>query len=138
MMTGNADLLFAIACASQLSGLPWDGKSVPKYTELQSDYIPDTGSQTNSRGEVVTNTDRAQGLYKWIANEIITSRMADKPALAHEATHYLQSRNGQFPSPARINGIEGQAYDVERRAPYECMSPFGGWKAGLLTEHMKD
>lgn len=134
-MTGNADLLFAIACASQLSGLPWDGKSVPKYTELQSDYIPNTGKQTDSRGEVITNSDRAQGLYKWIANEIITSRMADKPALVHEATHYLQSRNGMWPSNP---DIERQPYDAEKRAPYECMTLFGGWNETALSKHMKD
>lgn len=133
-MTGQADLLFAIACASQLSGLPWDGKSVPKYTTLDSDYIPQTGKQTSRDGETVTNSARAQGLYKWIANEIITSRMADKPALVHEATHYLQSRNGMWPSNP---DIERQPYDAEKRAPYECMGLFGGWKAGLLADHIK-
>tara|TARA_R110002074_G_C12558458_1_gene667630 strand:- start:25969 stop:26382 length:414 start_codon:yes stop_codon:yes gene_type:complete len=137
-MTGPADLPPAIACASLISGLYWDGKSLPKYTQIDSDYIPDTGSQTDARGDVVANSGRAQGLYKWIANELQTSRMADKPALAHEATHYLQSRNGQFPSPARINGIENQAYDVERRAPYECMTLFGGWNENRLSRHLKD
>ena len=134
-MVGLIDLLPAIECASQLSGLPWDGKSVPKYTELQSDYIPNTGKQTDSRGEVITNSDRAQGLYKWIANEIITSRMADKPALVHEATHYLQSRNGMWPSNP---DIERQSYDAEKRAPYECMGLFGGWNETALSKHMKD
>lgn len=137
-MTGNADLLFAIACASQLSGLPWDGKSVPKYTQLQTDYIPDVGSQTNKRGEVVTNSSRAQGLYRWIANELQTSRMADKPALAHEATHYLQNMNGLFPTAPQRKAIEQQAYDVERRAPYECMGLLGGWDQNRLSNHLKD
>ena len=133
-MTGPTDLPPAVACAALISGLPWDGKSLPKYTQLDSDYIPQTGKQTSRDGETVTNSARAQGLYKWIANEIITSRMADKPALVHEATHYLQSRNGMWPSNP---DIERQPYDAEKRTPYECMGLFGGWKAGLLADHIK-
>jgi len=129
-VTGQADLLPAIACAAKESGLHWDGKSVPKYTQLNSDYIPNTGKQTDGQGEVVTNSNQAQGLYKWITNEIVTSRMADKPALVHEATHYLQRLNGQWPGP----GIETQPYQAERNAPFDCMTLFGGWDRDRLPK----
>lgn len=129
-MFDQSDLLYAIACAAQESGLNWDGKSVPKFTQLPSDYIPNTGKQTDSKGDVVTNSAHAQGLYKWIAKEIVTSRMANKPALVHEATHFLQSQNGMWPGP----GIENQPYQAERNAPFDCMNWLGGWKQDLLKQ----
>ena len=139
-MFDHSDLLYAIACAAQESGLNWDGKSVPQLNSLQSAYIPATGAQTDGQGNQVTNSPRAQGLYNWAKNQLTVSEMADKAALVHEATHYLQNMSKMqagFPfTPQRLK-IENQAYDAERRAPYDCIGMFGGWNTSALAPRIK-
>ena len=137
-MFDHQDLLNAISCASQESGLYWDGKSLPIFTQLQSAYIPNTGIQITNSGQPVTNSDRAQGDYKWGPNELVVGQMADKPALVHEATHYLQRMNGLFagaPASPQRQKIEAQARHSEYLAPYDCMGMFGDWNSGLLAKY---
>ncbi len=140
----RAEIEYALACAARISGLPWDG-SVPPTKFIDRGYMGSVGSDVNSTGSVVQNSNRLAGAY--INGKAYFSQLADKPIMAHEMTHYLQDANDMEMGRADQAGDglktrrerEAQAYDVQKLTPFECLTLFGSWKSdlkprGLMSE----
>ena len=137
MMSAD-ELAYALACAAEISGLPWSG-AMPKVEFVDRDYLGQVGGADVDRsGNRVAGSNRMTGAYFWSSpakdGKAYFSRMADKPVLAHEMTHFLQDMTGmERGSPsgegmAQPRAIEAQAYNVEKLTPYECLTLFGNWK----------
>ncbi|MBX3504410.1 MAG: hypothetical protein KF895_02950 [Parvibaculum sp.] len=131
------DLAYALACAAELSGLPWSG-AAPRAEFVDRDYLGHVGSDVDRSGNRVTNSNRMTGAYFWSnphkEGKAYFSKMADKPVVAHEMTHFLQDMAGMDRGGTSKEGlaqrrvIEAQAYNVEELTPFECLTLFGGWK----------
>jgi len=108
---------------------------------VEQQYLTQTSPILGRSGEVVQNSERIVGIYFWSTSwrdgKMYLSQQASKPVVVHEMVHYLQDANGISPGSLsgagleRRRAIEAQAYDAERRAPFECMTVFGGWKIEL-------
>lgn len=134
------DVPYALECASNVSGLPWDG-SQPTVIFLNRDYLGTVGNNVDRNGDIVAHTKRRTGAYFFGSDRAYMSQMADKPVLAHEMTHYLQDKAGMKPGAASAAAgvllsqkrkIEAQGYNTERNAPYECETLLGRWKQDLM------
>lgn len=140
------DLAAAIACAAEVSGLPWNG-GLPQYKFIDRNFLGSVSSHVDGNGQVVTASPSVAGVYFWSKpnkpGKIYFSNSADKPVMAHEATHYLQDMVGMRPGSAVGDAdaialrrqVEAQAYDVERNAAYDCLNFFGtDWSDRIKTQ----
>lgn len=131
------DLAYALACAAEISGLPWDG-SIPPTKFIDRDYMGSVSPDVDRNGNAV-QSNRLTGAY--INGKAYFSNRASEPTMAHEMTHYLQDRNGLGMGRADREGNalatrrerEAQAYNVEELTPYECLALFGGWNSDVKS-----